>query len=143
MLQKGGQRKMRYVEAGSTVIYNREEVKVVEKHSDIEACYVVLETKEGRRSVPITKIMWNGTSHFVTPEGHSLARMTASVEEVVKGIKRHMAVWDSETPNPKGFHREEAIDSCFMEWLRNDAANYDNESLGFVVRELTMRLEEI
>lgn len=139
MLQKGGQLKMRYVEVGSTVIYNREGVKVVEKGTS----YAVLETKEGRRSVPITKIMWNGTNHFVTPEGHSVARATASVEEVIKGIKRHMAVWDSENPNPIGFHREEAIDSCFMKWLRDHAANHDNESLGFVVRELTMKLEEI
>lgn len=130
---------MRYVEIGSTVIYDREEVEVVEKGKG----YAVLETQEGRRSVPITKIMWNGTSHFVTPEGHSVARATASVEEVVKSIKKHMIIWDSENPAPLGFHREEAIDSCFMEWLRNDVTNHDNESLGFIVRELTMRLEEI
>lgn len=26
-------------------------------------------------------------------------------------MQKHMEVWDSENPNPRGFHREEAIDS--------------------------------
>lgn len=66
-----------------------------------------------------------------------------NVEKVVQGIKRDMEIWDSENPTPVGFHREEAIDAHFMEWLRNNAASYDNETLGFVVRELTIKLEEI
>lgn len=134
---------MRYVEINSTVIYNREEVEVIEKHSENGTTYVVLETKEGKRSVPLTKVMWNGTNHFVTAEGHSVARAMASVEEVVKSIKDHMKVWDSENSEPKGFWREEAIDACFMEWLRNDAASHDNETLGFIVRRLVVELEGI
>lgn len=143
VLQMRRKIKMRYVESGSIVIYNREKVKVISGHHENGTGCVILETKEGTRSVPISKIMWNGTDHFVTPEGHKIARMTAIVEEVVQSIKKHMKIWDSENPTPKGFHREEAIDSCFMEWLRNDTADYDNESLGFIVRELTIKLEEI
>lgn len=134
---------MRYVETGSTVIFNLKKVKVVAEYREHGTSYVILETKEGRRSVPINKILWNGANHFVTAEGHGIARMTACVEEVVQSIKKHMEIWDSENPNPKGFHREEAIDSCFMEWLRNDAANHKNEALGFIVRQLTMKLKDI
>lgn len=65
------------------------------------------------------------------------------VEEVVRSIKKHMVVWDSENPDPRGFYREEAIDSLFMDWLRSDAANYDDELLGSIVKKLVTELDEI
>ena len=65
------------------------------------------------------------------------------VEAVVRSIKKHMEVWDSENPEPRGFYREEAIDSLFMDWLRNDASNYEDELLGSIVKRLVTELEGI
>lgn len=134
---------MRYVETGSTVIYNGEEVKVIDKCSENEISYWVLETSIGLRSVPATKIMWNGKSNFVTADGYVVSNLIAETEKVISGVKEKMKIWDSENPQPDGFHREKAIDGCFMEWLRNDAADYDNESLGFIVKKLIVGLQEI
>lgn len=135
---------MRMVEVGSKVIFNREEVRVVDQYSENGWSYFVLETREGRRSVPISKIMWNGKSHFVTAEGHSVAEMMESVEKVVRSIKKHMKIWDSENEKPSGiFYRDEVIDSCFMDFLRNEMDSKNDEELGFIVKRVVRELEDI
>lgn len=135
--------KMRIVEIGSTVVCNHEKVKVVNEYKENAVSYLVLETSNGLRSIPSTKIMWNGKNHFVTADGYAIGNMVADAEKIIRGIKNEMKIWDGENSNPVGFHREEAIDACFMEWLRNDAASHDNEALGFIVRKLVVELEEI
>ncbi|EGQ18956.1 hypothetical protein HMPREF9372_3768 [Sporosarcina newyorkensis 2681] len=54
-----------------------------------------------------------------------------------------MKTWDSENLNPVGFHREEAIDNFFMEYLRNELDVKSDEQIGFIVKKVVKALEEI
>ena len=134
---------MRYVEIGSMIICNNEEVKVVDKYQEGGRSYFVLKTSKGLKSVPAGKIIWNGKNNFVTADGYVVSNLIAEAEKVISGIKEKMKTWDSENLNPVGFHREEAIDNFFMEYLRNELDVKSDKQIGFIVKKVVKALEEI
>jgi len=131
------------VEIGSTIICNNEEVKVIDKYQEDGRSYFVLKTSKGLKSVPAGKIMWNGKDNFVTADGYVVSNLIAEAEKVISGIKGKMKTWDSENLNSVGFHREEAIDSFFMEYLRNELDVKSDKQIGFIVKKVVKALEEI
>lgn len=111
---------MKYIEVGSKVAFKREMTRVVGEYNKNGRSYWILETAEGKRSVPATKIMWNGSQNFVTAEGHQVAESLLVVEEILREVSKEGGLGKS----------------YLVHWLEDAAANLDEKSLGFIVKEV-------
>lgn len=140
-----GAKSMRYLEVGATVYYKREKAKVIEKYKEKKKDYIVLETIEGRRSVPAAKIIWNGNAHLVTPDGYQVAQAIYAVDYAIDSIREQLNKWDQDNPNADSRERKWTVEHCALGTFKTVAAATENndEQLGFIVRGILDRLEEI
>lgn len=107
--------------------------------------YIVLATYEGRRSVPVSKIIWTRSAHAVTAEGHQMAQAFYTVEYVIAGIREQVNKWAQENPRANPRDRKITIKHCAFAAIETATAATENndKQLGLIVRGIVDRLEDI
>lgn len=140
-----GAKNMQYVELGTSVIYKQEKAEVIEQYQQDKKTYVVLDTSEGRRSVPATKISWTGSAHAVTPEDREMAQALYAVEYAIDSIREKLNQWAQEYPSADPRSRKLTVKHCAFAAIETATAATGNndKQLGFIVRGIVDRLEDI
>lgn len=136
---------MRYIEIGTKVIYQQEKVEVIERYQENRITYVVLATTEGRRSVPVTKIIWTGSAHAITLEGHEIAQALHTVEYTIDSIRERLKEWDANNPQADSRERKLTVKHCAFAAIETATAATENNDkrLGLIVRRILAQLEDI
>ena len=136
---------MKYVQVGASVIYKREKAEVIKQYQENRKTYFVLATAEGRRSVPAINIIWTGSAHAVTPEGHEMAQALHAVEYAIDSIREQVKERNEKNPQADPRERKLTVKHCSFATIETATAATENndKQLGLIVRGIVDRLEDI